>query len=503
MTTKAVPGDRRTINRISFWLPVAVLAVLWGLGFRQLWLSDNAARDYALAVAVGLAVVTAAEVWIWYGTKLSYSARIALTALGFGCVMLFTMAPMAIADELAHYENTLRCLSVPFGRALPVSLFDYTGLSGHYNVSAGYLRVWQELFRTWPSGSETFLLSGGVAYFPEYVPQMIGAGIGLLLHCDFVTLFLLGRFTNLAFYCLCVYVALRRTPVYKELLGITALLPMALHQAASLSYDAFIVALSLLYIASLFYSREKAGCITRSELLWIAVPGVLLAPTRAVYIVLALLFLLIPKKRFPSSSRRLVCLVLLLGACACLTFGSQATTLSSLGEDRTNWDGGVTYTLSAVLADPLRAVRLFAVTFFRKAYHWVCQAHGTTLGGLTLTMPRWIACGFCILLLTAVWDTGPQGKPLVTRERSLGLFVVLCTVGGMMLAMLLAWTSLDCDEIQGVQGRYFLPVLPLGYWALSLKKPILRGRTAVLRAPAVLILLMSMVIFILNYTLTK
>jgi len=70
-----------------------------------------------------------------------------------------------------------------------------------------------------------------------------------------------------------------------------------------------------------------------------------------------------------------------------------------------------------------------------------------------------------------------------------------------MLAMLLAWTSITRDEIQGVQGRYFLPILPLAYWLFASKKPLLRGKTAAWRPIIILSLLMEMILYTFYYTL--
>ena len=50
------------------------------------------------------------------------------------------------------------------------------------------------------------------------------------------------------------------------------------------------------------------------------------------------------------------------------------------------------------------------------------------------------------------------------------LFVILCSVGMVFVSMFISWTPRESVEIFGIQGRYFLPLLPLAILLLSSRK---------------------------------
>jgi hypothetical protein len=56
-------------------------------------------------------------------------------------------------------------------------------------------------------------------------------------------------------------------------------------------------------------------------------------------------------------------------------------------------------------------------------------------------------------------------SPLATRRRPACALAALLTVAAytaaVVLIFYLVWTPVDADEVWGVQGRYFVPVLPL------------------------------------------
>ena len=49
----------------------------------------------------------------------------------------------------------------------------------------------------------------------------------------------------------------------------------------------------------------------------------------------------------------------------------------------------------------------------------------------------------------------------VTVNRILAIGIFLATAAGVLLSQFLVWSAICGDVIEGVQGRYFLPVLPL------------------------------------------
>ena len=179
---------------------------------------------------------------------------------------------------------------------------DPSGFSNQNNVCTGYLRVIRDLFGRGsdPNVIQSSLMSymWTLVYPLEYAPQVLGFAISRLLSFNDVTTFMMGRFFNLLFYVVCLYISVKRVPRFKLLFGLSGILPMAMQQAASLSYDTFINALSMVLLSSLLREIFSEGALTLCDLLYIFIPALLLAPAKGVYALFILLFIFIPKERF-------------------------------------------------------------------------------------------------------------------------------------------------------------------------------------------------------------
>ena len=220
----------------------------------------------------------------------------------FGFFFLLTISPLSVAEEVTHFEAIYELSCRLLGRSVDPAFVSFEGFSNHLNVCTGYLRVLHDFGGSYAfSGSvERDIVSSmwTLTYFAEYIPQIIGFSIALLLGRNMVTAFMLARFFNLLFYVLCVYLALKRNSKFRTLLGLAALMPMALQQAASLSYDNFINALSFLLLASLLEAVFSGEMLSIKKLLFIFLPAALLAPAKGVYCLVIVLYLFISKESF-------------------------------------------------------------------------------------------------------------------------------------------------------------------------------------------------------------
>ena len=82
---------------------------------------------------------------------------------------------------------------------------------------------------------------------------------------------------------------------------------------------------------------------------------------------------------------------------------------------------------------------------------------------------------------------------LPARTRAGGWLLVACVVGLTFFAAL-SWTPINYDTIFGVQGRYWLPVLPLTLWLLGGTRTFTVQRPVARRAVLAVLCLTSLVI---------
>lgn len=206
-----------------------------------------------LVIAVS-AVVFATAIYL-VRHELRYEVIFPALSLILGLFYLFTITPLSVPDEITHFQAIIELTSKLFREPFDASVADFSSFSNHNNVCTGYLRVIQELFgKAGNTGTLFTSVMGGMwtlTYSLEYIPQIIGYAVAHIFSFNAVTAFLLGRVFNLFFYVGCVYIALRIAPRFKLTLGLCSLMPMALQQAASLSYDNFINSLCLVLFAAL------------------------------------------------------------------------------------------------------------------------------------------------------------------------------------------------------------------------------------------------------------
>lgn len=404
------------------------------------------------------------------------TARLAFVLVfAIGMLYLLVMSPLSVPDEQTHYQTAYRLSSVMMFRQDEMNkgdraYFDYHGLGGHYNLGTGYDRIAEELTQPKAEKSGTRKLKNRIDYALMYVPQAIGLTIGRLLGLNFILLFWTGRICNLLFYALCVYLAVRAATRFRALLALSALTPMAMQQAASFSYDTFINGLSLLLIALLLRAADRKGRMQTGEYLALLAVTLLMAPAKAVYTPLLALLLFIPAERFGGKRQKAVRIGYLwfaaLAAVALFQIGGIRNVVTS-GGGEANWEGSTNYTLSYLLTHPQETADLFLSTLRTNLSEWPYQAVGSRLSGMTLEVTAWKISAYMGLLILA--SQCSEGNELTVRgtERAAFLGITVITVLLVMLTMLLNWTSQNETMIQGIQGRYFIPVMPLLWMCLN------------------------------------
>ena len=296
-----------------------------------------------------------------------------------------------------------------------------------------------------------------------YLPQAVGITIGRLLHLGWAGTMLLGRLGNLLFFVACVYQAIKRTPFGKMIFFVAAMLPMTLELVSSMSYDVVPLSLSFLFTAVCFHDAFVKERMSRRDVVFLAVLLMALVPCKIVYFLLAGLCLLIPKEKF-ASRREYFCsaAVVFVLTVLSLVVNNMAVLAeyTGSGENYIAWADAPGYTLKMLLANPIKFLYLFFNTIrTQTSFYWETMIGGK-LGALNIPLNPLYILSFSILLLLAAFKE-EDGVLLTAGKRIWCLVICSGVVFLVLLSMLLGWTPIGQPYIRGVQGRYFLPILPL------------------------------------------
>src|SRR5208283_801512 len=116
-----------------------------------------------------------------------------------------------------------------------------------------------------------------------------------------------------------------------------------------------------------------------------------------------------------------------------------------------------------VVASPLLLPTVMLRTFGQNGV-WLLKTMIGYLGWTDALMPNWYYRTAEIAFVMALITPGNRGPG--SWPAALGLVTVAALVTATSLALYLTWTVLDADIINGLQGRYILPVLPLLAWGI-------------------------------------
>ncbi len=311
-----------------------------------------------------------------------------------------------------------------------------------------------------PGQSKVFL-----ALYPPipYITSALIIFIGKFFELSPLDLIHVERLLNLLFYSLIVYKAIKLTPVHKWVFFLLALMPMTLYEAASLSADSFTISICFLLIALFFkfaFDQEKNE-ITRGNILIMFFLGLLIALSKQIYILLLLLFFSIPLYKFENRRKMLsiflgisVPLFLIIEGWCFLVQGSYVPI-----SEQVSVQGQFFF----ILSNPLTALYAFLNTIVQYFHYYMVSFVGT-FGwidkGLDAPLPDILVYIYLVaLILVSFLDNKDFNVNL--KQKLVSLTTLIIIFASIFVAEYLAWNTVGSSIIDGIYGRYFIPIAPL------------------------------------------
>ena len=313
-----------------------------------------------------------------------------------------------------------------------------------------------------------------------YVPQALGFTLARVLGLNSIALLYLGRFLNLLLFAAVGVLTIKRLPFGKNVFFGVSILPMSLHLAASLSYDVVILAFTGYFTAVCLDLAYKADTVKVKDVIALAVVMAVMGPCKMVYGAIAGFCLLIPVKKFGNWGKWTVSAAVVLGSFLAAMAVVNLRTVAMYTQESDSyvaWAEEAGYSFAELLHQPIRVLQLFYNTVAWQGESLYSGMLGESLGNrdAVLNTPYVV-----ILLLTACLVILVLKKPgeeifMKIKERLWIWFICLVIFAALMFSMLLAWTPKSSNMVQGVQGRYMLPLLPVLLLTLKNQKVVRTG----------------------------
>lgn len=400
------------------------------------------------------------------------SAERLFVAIGLLTAVLFTFItpPFQVPDEVGHFW---RAVTIARGTIFPRMEREGAVAEVEQGFSTIVLVFWrptagaEHVKITWPQ----FRTSKYVRLEPEklasvtfpagytpapYLPQIAAVLLTRLIPVRPVITFYLGRLINAIVYIVIIALAIRLTPMLRWLFAASALLPMALYLAASWSPDAMTIAASYLFIAALL-----RGARGPRDVALLAAAGMFVGLCKPGYFLIALMALAIPAVR----GRTRAIIIAAAAAGFALAMWNAARGFAPVRQDA-RVDPAAQ--ISCIRHDPARFAEALANEMRMRGFDYVSQTVGR-LGLLDVWLPSAVVGAELLLLLLCAWSgavTIPGGVRIVAA------IAALLAIGGIALSTYIGWTPPCAHVIDGLQGRYLLPILPLLF--LVIGAPLVR-----------------------------
>lgn len=397
-----------------------------------------------------------------------------LTILCLGAVYNFLIVPYMTPDEKYHIDMTYRHSNALLGietagenkcfKRADDAEISFTSEPTLTNYKA----VYDGLFTLVKDDAlvEAVATSDTQAPMIVYLPAVIGMTLGRLLHLGTVPMMLLARFASLTFFAFMTWWGMKKLPFGKRTLFLLAVLPMNLQQCTSFSYDAVISGVIILYTCYCLHLAYGEEPVKPWDMLLLGILAIIMIYGKSgVYLPVCFLVLLIPAKKFGSRKVQVfsVAGLFLLPILSFLNKNTATVTQIVTTTEATSTVGSSTtagYTIGYFLQDPWAFVAMIMSTITDKLGFYLQSVVGQKMGWVEIEISEAVPIFFLILLVLSVCKTKEEPFYVKTWQKWWVAFLCAASFGVILVGMLLTWTPMGNVSIEGVQGRYLLPLLP-------------------------------------------
>jgi hypothetical protein len=384
------------------------------------------------------------------------------------------MPPFQVADELSHVFRSSQVrhrtwvsprLGGNVDRGLVAFGDPYMKMWFHRDVKLTTALAEEGGALRWSHAQEKADFWNTAQYGPVlYIPQAFGLWVGQKLDFTIAQTVCLARIFNGLVSCLAGYFAIALCGRGRVFLFAMLLFPMTLSQMGSASQDALLIVLTMLAvsIASKLLTEQRAATLGEFALFAFIVAATTLA--RPSQIALAFLAPAYFTRNDPAWLRKT-----LLGVMALVPIVYWYLLLREI---MSPWPPGVSVAgqFHYILHQPLALPKTILNSWAADGRFYLKSIVGY-LGWIDTPLPGWYYWCAAVVTAFAFGSTVNRGRLLWPTV------LVVVTLGGFLAAqfgaLYLTWTPMRKSIIDGFQGRYVLPFVPILGWLMPTCGPLM------------------------------
>lgn len=294
-----------------------------------------------------------------------------------------------------------------------------------------------------------------------YLPSALGITLCRLLNFNGRITLIVGRLFTLFTVIIITFWAIKIIPYGKYFIYALALLPESIYLSNSFSYDGINLALCMLIVSYflLLYSKNK---IEFKQLLLLFLLIVFMIPIKFAYSTFLALLFFLPVKKIAYSNKKTVVAIssafLILSSVIAACYKTiYAHLFYTGGEGQYNIAyllQNFSYTISITLRTLIhKSSNLFVSSFGQiigRAHNGLLELYNISLFSFIMVL---------ILILICLYDCSNN---CLTKHIRIGISIIsILSIFSILAIMLLSATPINSYTIDGLQGRYLLPIYTL------------------------------------------
>lgn len=328
-------------------------------------------------------------------------------------------------------------------------------------------------------GEETNL---NTAIYPmnSYFPQAFGMALAHAFTNNRMVILYAGRIASWLCSLLLFYYAIKVTPKGKGILFMLFMMPMTLHEAISLSADGMTIGVVALFCAwfmrafmypHLYGKREKIG--------WFFLAlGV--TSFKVMYFPLIFTLVFLPEACFENKKEKQKSVAMIIGgALLCLAgwavycyFVYFNAPQYEVVSDTSN---GMKQQMIMLLTQPFHVLSVMIQTIEHNFSEWIYTGIGSNLSWYNIPISSIVYLPIAYLIICRLTKDREERTEIEESDiyqklnKGFWLSTVLSALV-VMIFLLVWWTDSEAQYISGIQGRYFIPICIMFFFALISKK---------------------------------
>ena len=450
----AISNRKDIVSTIGY-----VLVLIMVLGLVWIFMKDDTYNSYTIGLSLLIIIISCVLFIIYAHVKIGFHQFAFLCLLFCGSISVFIQPIFNIPDEPTHYTRAELISRGEF--------FVDPAETSHTTIQAVF-DLQKDMEKTYVDsqiqGEKINQSAASIEHVAGanlpiiYIPQTIGILIAKLLNLDLIWSLWLARLFNLICYALLIMVSLKLAGSLQAVLFFVAALPMSIQQAASCSPDAIING-SVFLLIGYFICLYKKNKINLKDVIIFFVLSLLVLTSKVTNIFFCGLFLLLPlEKHKKARNAVLIKMVFLLIVILCggvyYIYTSQFPVpdvhkvyLESIGADSGEQ-------IKYILTNTVQWISDFGTSLVENCFSYTAM----------LNEFGWLKYSYSILTVIMLFMFGK----LCAQEKDMNIslvgkvLILLMVVGNYSfscLALYISWTPVGSAEINGIQGRYFIPLI--------------------------------------------